>query len=197
MISGYNISRWYRSGWGRYTQADPLGVAMSDINPYTYVGGNPVLFKDPSGLVKIKQGFQRLGGLFGGGGEYSLGYGKAFTNGKCVGCGSNWQIELSLFYVHRYYCTGSDACSIELTHANIASAFVSKAAETYKKYEQVKYSSKELCESMAQFYAESLKHYITNPDLWDDKVKKDYLNAQNDYEQTHHGWCAIPWACTH
>lgn len=21
----YNVFRWYRAGWGRYTQADPLG----------------------------------------------------------------------------------------------------------------------------------------------------------------------------
>lgn len=138
----YNIFRWYKSGWGRYTHADPLGVALSDTNLYSYVGGNPILSKDPSGLVKIKQGYQKLGGQFGGGGVYSLGFGKAYTNGKCVGCGDKWNIELSLFFMHGYYCTGSGACQTELHHANIASAFVSKAAQAYKKYEQETYTSK-------------------------------------------------------
>lgn len=30
----YNIFRWYRGGWGRYTQADPVGI------------GGPGLFRD-------------------------------------------------------------------------------------------------------------------------------------------------------
>lgn len=58
--TAYNIDRWYRSSWGSYSQADPLGVAFSDINPYACVGGNPILYKDPSGLVKIEQGYQKL-----------------------------------------------------------------------------------------------------------------------------------------
>lgn len=45
----YNIFRWYRSGWGRYTQADPLG-RRGDSNSYSYVAGNPVANVDPLGL---------------------------------------------------------------------------------------------------------------------------------------------------
>jgi RHS repeat-associated protein len=194
----YNVFRWYRAGWGRYTQADALGVALSDPNAYVYVGGNPILFKDPSGLVKIRQEFQRLGGMLGGGGVYSLAYGKAFTNGKCVGCGNAWNIELSLFFMHGYYCTGADACSIEMTHANIASAFVSRAAQKFKQYEEERYTDKAKCEEMALVYASALKDYMMNPDGWDPQLKKDYFNAQQDYEATHHGLCGwIPGLCTH
>jgi RHS repeat-associated protein len=46
----YNIFRWYRSGWGRYTQADPAGVDAS-INLYGYVSGRPTAAADPLGLV--------------------------------------------------------------------------------------------------------------------------------------------------
>jgi RHS repeat-associated protein len=45
----YNIFRWYRAGWGRYTQADPLGL-NGDPHPYTYALANPARFTDPLGL---------------------------------------------------------------------------------------------------------------------------------------------------
>jgi RHS repeat-associated protein len=45
----YNLFRWYRTEWGRYTQADPL--FRSPIGqPYSYAGGNPLVFIDPFGL---------------------------------------------------------------------------------------------------------------------------------------------------
>jgi RHS repeat-associated protein len=46
----YNIFRWYRPGWGRYTQADPVGLA-GGINAFSYVNDNPQSFVDPLGLV--------------------------------------------------------------------------------------------------------------------------------------------------
>ncbi|HKR62486.1 MAG TPA: RHS repeat-associated core domain-containing protein [Thermoanaerobaculia bacterium] len=47
----YNIFRWYRTGWGRYTQADPIGLAGSK-HLYAYVGSNPVIAIDPLGLAR-------------------------------------------------------------------------------------------------------------------------------------------------
>jgi len=47
----YNIFRWYRAGWGRYTQADPIGFESGDTNWYAYAGGNSVSFADPLGLA--------------------------------------------------------------------------------------------------------------------------------------------------
>ena len=44
-----NVFRWYRGGWGRYTQADPRGIEP-DPNLYGYVGNNPVTRTDPFGL---------------------------------------------------------------------------------------------------------------------------------------------------
>ncbi|MDP9190151.1 MAG: RHS domain-containing protein [Acidobacteriota bacterium] len=54
----YNIFRWYRSGWGRYTQADPVGVVqlgqpdlqLPHINLFNYVSGRPLTLIDPLGL---------------------------------------------------------------------------------------------------------------------------------------------------
>jgi hypothetical protein len=46
------VFRFYRAGWGRYTQADPLGLIGSD-DLYAYVGDDPVDGIDPLGLKKI------------------------------------------------------------------------------------------------------------------------------------------------
>jgi RHS repeat-associated protein len=47
--ASYNIFRWYRAGWGRYTQADPLGLVAS-LNLYRYAQDNPIDMVDPDGL---------------------------------------------------------------------------------------------------------------------------------------------------
>jgi RHS repeat-associated protein len=59
----YNIFRWYRAGWGRYTQSDPITsldydqlMMRSVENTYMYVDGNPLAFIDPWGLAKTKPG---------------------------------------------------------------------------------------------------------------------------------------------
>ena len=43
----YNVFRWYRGGWGRYTQVDPLQWAGQE---YAYASGNPVSNTDAMGL---------------------------------------------------------------------------------------------------------------------------------------------------
>jgi RHS repeat-associated protein len=55
---GYNIFRWYRAGWGRYTQVDPLGVHVGPISeglahPYLYVSGRPTRLYDDLGLFEM------------------------------------------------------------------------------------------------------------------------------------------------
>src|SRR5206468_9704310 len=46
--TNYNIFRWYRSGWGRYTQADPLEWAGQE---YAYASENPIGNTDALGLL--------------------------------------------------------------------------------------------------------------------------------------------------
>jgi len=45
----YNIFRWYRSEWGRYTQADPIGL-NGGIDLYAYGNEDPLQFDDTNGL---------------------------------------------------------------------------------------------------------------------------------------------------
>jgi RHS repeat-associated protein len=46
----YNYFRTYDSQMGRFIEADPIGLA-GRVNPYAYVGGNPISRDDPLGLI--------------------------------------------------------------------------------------------------------------------------------------------------
>jgi RHS repeat-associated protein len=48
----YNVYRWYRGGWGRYTQSDPVALA-GGLNLFTYASGDPVSLIDPYGLAVV------------------------------------------------------------------------------------------------------------------------------------------------
>jgi len=50
----YNIFRWYRPGWGRYTQDDPRKFSVDDVsNNFAYADGNPLRRTDPLGLYSV------------------------------------------------------------------------------------------------------------------------------------------------
>jgi RHS repeat-associated protein len=48
----YNIFRWYRPSWGRYTQTDPVD-ARESLNPFSYALDNPLTLYDSLGLAVL------------------------------------------------------------------------------------------------------------------------------------------------
>jgi len=58
-VNVYNIFRWYRAGWGRYTQADPIATIVPEtpLKPFAYGGGNPLSSFDPFGLYTTVPNF--------------------------------------------------------------------------------------------------------------------------------------------
>jgi hypothetical protein len=57
-------ARYYDPTVGRFISEDPLGVAAG-INPYTFADGDPVNFRDPSGLAPVPSdcpNFDKAGG---------------------------------------------------------------------------------------------------------------------------------------
>ena len=63
----YNMHRYYDPDTGRYLTPDPLGLAGMDPNLYGYVGGNPINYIDPFGLIKWGPTLRSGSGMIGNG----------------------------------------------------------------------------------------------------------------------------------
>jgi RHS repeat-associated protein len=52
----YYRARYYMPGCARFISEDPIGWASGQTNNYSYVGGDPIGFVDPFGLMKLPCG---------------------------------------------------------------------------------------------------------------------------------------------
>lgn len=60
----YNYHRTYDPTTGRYLESDPIGLG-GGLNTYGYVGGNPLTYSDPFGLVEWHGTYNQYGAGFG------------------------------------------------------------------------------------------------------------------------------------
>jgi RHS repeat-associated protein len=81
----YYRARYYHPRLQRFIAEDPIGFHGGDVNLYGYVGNNPILLRDPMGLLTLGQGTLLGCGLGAGGGAIGKKKPKAAATGAAVG----------------------------------------------------------------------------------------------------------------
>jgi RHS repeat-associated protein len=84
----YNINRDYDPQLGRYVQSDPIGL-NGGINTYSYVGGNPLSYSDPSGRCP----WCVFGAIIGGGTNVAAQY---YANGGSFNNFDGWSFAIAV-----------------------------------------------------------------------------------------------------
>lgn len=113
----YNYYRDYSSRTGRYIESDPIGLE-GGINTYSYVGGNPLSYVDPFGLLKLN--------LFDPSGEPNPDVGQAFNNAISSYADN---LDICLVYAHG---TDTYIADDRAGHANRVNLDAKKLAEVLK-----------------------------------------------------------------
>ena len=80
-------ARYYMPGCARFISEDPIGWASGQTNNYAYVGGNPISWVDPNGLMGRGSGGSGMQNVYAPGqgpgqsiGDFASGLGNAYYN---------------------------------------------------------------------------------------------------------------------
>jgi RHS repeat-associated protein len=173
----YNVFRWYRAGWGRYTQADPLSRRLADLDLYAYVRNNPVNAADPTGLITLKriENKHPLGHSPNGGG---LTIAKGLhVDWTCTSENCRW--KLNFVASEEYEMWAKDAATMihEEGHVNKDWNNNLRLLSHLLPAEHTPYKSKAECDAAANAALLDARKYITAPpgQFWHD-VKDFFTN---------------------
>ena len=139
-----NVFRWYRAGWGRFTQTDPIGLA-GGMNTYRHADDNPTDFFDLTGLYHVSQegiihrvSLQELdsrcrtrsGGVTGG--ACTFAYATATCSCICQN-GTSWQPDTDItIHVNMYIFAGNWPNLLRTRHPHDTSVRDYNSAERHE-----------------------------------------------------------------
>jgi RHS repeat-associated protein len=141
----YNIFRWYRAGWGRYHQADPLWWAALS-KPYAYASANPTRWADPVGLLQygsaiVKNPWSKECGLM---------TPWVDAQGDCDPVGDCWKPSFTVEAKYTVSFDDKDSYDHEVKHVAVMDAFVfAQALAKLKPAEQMRFKKYTDCRSYA------------------------------------------------
>jgi RHS repeat-associated protein len=129
----YNVFRWYRTGWGRYTQADPIGLLtgqLSGLNHlYAYADARPINSIDPRGLFATSGCTPDEAALLKAAAQLA---GDAIADGKCLGCSkkkaSEWKNKINST---TYHCLSEAEQQVLGTYGPSTCGFAGTPQATY------------------------------------------------------------------
>jgi RHS repeat-associated protein len=162
----YNVFRWYRAGWGRYTQSDPIGLA-GGFNLFAYAADNPVMRIDPLGRVSFNVASPTY--TPGTWDQTVMNCRGAYVNGctridgsincDCKCSGSSWQASASISITSHavYYATdapipGSLIMAEEQKHVTENLVRLNTLKKEGEKIEAKKYPLKILCSAECKVF---------------------------------------------
>lgn len=127
----YNYFRDYNPALGRYLESDPVGLSAG-INPYAYVGGNPLLLTDGFGLTTAGS---TIGGAIGGWLGGAIGEGIDPAGGGAVGAPIGRAAGSAIGnFASDALANDKTKCGCDpATPANIMKALASSSMFTYQK----------------------------------------------------------------
>jgi RHS repeat-associated protein len=143
----YYRARYYDSSAGRFVSADPAGLRF-DLNRYGYVGGRPVSYTDPTGLVS----YNVTRRYYNDGGHHYDATGVT-VHPDCTeskSCQGKWDLafevrgEIGIHYSSNCIRAHEDA------HADLAESAMKSRLKILERAESKKYDSKTECLTAAQ-----------------------------------------------
>ncbi len=115
----YMRARYYDPSMGRFISEDPSGFDSGDLNLYAYVGNNPLIFIDPSGLSRqINWGSVIKGGSAAVAGGVGIAFGAGFSEtgvGAVIGVPLVWASSASMAWGVSEFISGWMGADIPVT----------------------------------------------------------------------------------